>query len=140
MTAQIDVIDAVSGSAPDIVLEARGLVRAFGGVKAVDGLDINLREGGITGLIGPNGAGKSTTLKSISGLIKPERGVVTRGSIDFQGERIDRKDPAAIAHLRARYRGEVSYASQQFGHFNFFAQIGVDLYNAIRATTNHVTT
>lgn len=65
-------------------------------ILVLKGVYLNVPEGKIVTLLGSNGAGKSTTLKSISGLIKPERGQVTRGSIDFQGERIDRKDPAAI--------------------------------------------
>ena len=46
-------------------------------------------ESRITAVLGANGAGKTTTLKAISGLLKPERGAVTRGSIDLDGERID---------------------------------------------------
>ncbi len=65
-------------------------------ILVLKGVFLHVPEGKIVTLLGSNGAGKSTTLKSISGLIKPERGQVTRGSIDFQGERIDRKDPAAI--------------------------------------------
>ena len=65
-------------------------------ILVLKGVHLTVPEGKIVTLLGSNGAGKSTTLKSISGLIKPERGQVTRGSIDFQGERIDRKDPAAI--------------------------------------------
>jgi branched-chain amino acid transport system ATP-binding protein len=85
MTAQNAVPDTGPHAAPNIVLEARGLMRAFGGVKAVDGLDINLREGGITGLIGPNGAGKSTAFNLITGVIKPQA-----GSVRLNGEDISR--------------------------------------------------
>ncbi len=50
-------------------------------------------QGGIVAILGANGAGKSTTLKSISNLIKAERGEVTKGSIEFKGERIDKLTP-----------------------------------------------
>lgn len=53
-------------------------------------------EGGIIALLGANGAGKSTTLKAISNLLKAERGEVTRGSIEFDGMRIDRMHPAEV--------------------------------------------
>ena len=53
------------------------------------GCSIEVPEGRITTVLGANGAGKTTTLKAISGLLKPERGAVTRGTIDLEGERID---------------------------------------------------
>ena len=56
--------------------------RVFLAVKSVS---IDVPEGGLVALLGANGAGKSTTLKSISGLLKPERGEVTRGEITFAG-------------------------------------------------------
>ena len=53
-------------------------------------------EGGIVALLGANGAGKSTTLKAISGLLRTERGHVTKGSIEFLGAPIHQRDPAEI--------------------------------------------
>ena len=50
-------------------------------------------EGGIVAILGANGAGKSTTLKAISNLIKAERGEVTKGTIEFKGERVDALTP-----------------------------------------------
>jgi branched-chain amino acid transport system ATP-binding protein len=70
-------------TASRIVLEARGLVRAFGGVHAVDGLDLDLREGTITGLIGPNGAGKSTAFNLITGVIRAQAGTVRLNGEDI---------------------------------------------------------
>src|SRR6266576_684236 len=55
-----------------------------------------VREGGITTLLGANGAGKTTTLKAISGLLRTERGEVTKGSIELSGERIDRLPAHAV--------------------------------------------
>lgn len=65
------------------MLELRDASRHFGGVKAVDGLDLDVRQGEILGLIGPNGSGKSTTVNLIAGLYKP-----SRGTIRFRGEDI----------------------------------------------------
>jgi len=53
---------------------------------AIKGVSIEVPEGGMVALLGANGAGKSTTLKSISGLLAPERGEVTRGEVRFKGE------------------------------------------------------
>jgi branched-chain amino acid transport system ATP-binding protein len=58
------------------VLELHGVSRYFGGVRAVDGLDLEVKEGEILGLIGPNGSGKSTTVNLITGLIPLSSGVV----------------------------------------------------------------
>src|SRR5690625_6964691 len=55
-------------------------------VLAIRGVSLSVKEGGMVALLGSNGAGKSTTLKSISGLLAPERGEVTRGSVEFMGE------------------------------------------------------
>ena len=55
---------------------------------AIKGVSLEVPEGGMVALLGANGAGKSTTLKSISGLLKPERGEVTRGEVRFMGQSI----------------------------------------------------
>lgn len=59
-----------------VVLSGHDLQHAFGGVRAVSGMDLTLREGSITGLIGPNGAGKSTLFHLLSGVIRPNAGRV----------------------------------------------------------------
>ncbi len=64
-----------------MVLEAREVVREFGGVRAVDGVSFAVRKGTLTGLIGPNGAGKSTLLAMLAGTLP-----VTSGSIIYQGQ------------------------------------------------------
>jgi branched-chain amino acid transport system ATP-binding protein len=67
-----------------------------GVILVLKGVSVNIREGGITTILGANGAGKTTTLKAISGLLRSERGDVTKGSIELAGERIDRLPPHAI--------------------------------------------
>jgi branched-chain amino acid transport system ATP-binding protein len=61
-----------------------------GVILVLKGVSLTVREGGITTLLGANGAGKTTTLKAISGLLRTERGEVTKGSVELAGERIDR--------------------------------------------------
>jgi branched-chain amino acid transport system ATP-binding protein len=65
-------------------------------ILVLKGVSLQVPEGGIVALLGANGAGKSTTLKAISGLLRTERGDVTKGSIEFLGEPIHRKDPAEV--------------------------------------------
>jgi ABC-2 type transport system ATP-binding protein len=60
-----------------LAVEADGLVKVFGNVRALDGLSFRVEEGRIYGLIGPNGAGKTTTLRIIATLILPTAGSVT---------------------------------------------------------------
>jgi neutral amino acid transport system ATP-binding protein len=68
------------------------VVRAFDGVRAVDGASLEVEAGSITGLIGPNGAGKSTLFNCISGFLRPQAGRVL-----LDGKRIDRRRPHRIA-------------------------------------------
>jgi branched-chain amino acid transport system permease protein len=75
----------------DIVLEVKGLSKHFGGLKAVDEVDIAVRRGGVHALIGPNGSGKTTTLNVLSGLYK-----ATSGKILLDGTDITTMPP----HLR----------------------------------------
>jgi branched-chain amino acid transport system ATP-binding protein len=65
-------------------------------ILVLKGVSLRVPEGGIVALLGANGAGKSTTLKAISGLLRTERGEVTKGVIEFQGEPIHRRDPAEV--------------------------------------------
>ncbi len=67
-----------------------------GVILVLKGVSLTAREGAITALLGANGAGKTTTLKAISGLLRAERGEVTKGSIELAGERIDRLPPHAV--------------------------------------------
>lgn len=72
---------ATSGG--DIVLEVSGLSKHFGGLKAVDQVDISVRRGGVHALIGPNGSGKTTTLNVLSGLYKATAGKVVLDGTDI---------------------------------------------------------
>jgi branched-chain amino acid transport system ATP-binding protein len=77
-----------------ILLEAKGLVRSFGRFNAVDGVDLEVAPGTITGLIGPNGAGKSTLFNLIAGTLPP-----TAGAIQFEGSDITGLPPNRIFTL-----------------------------------------
>lgn len=75
------------------VLEVRGLSKAFGGVRAVAGVDLTVPSGTIVGLIGPNGSGKTTLFNLVDGTIRPDGGTVS-----LSGSRIERKRRADRAH------------------------------------------
>jgi len=75
-------------------LEAIGLSRHFGGLKAIEDLNFRIRLNSITAIIGPNGAGKTTLFNCLTGLIKP-----TSGKIYFKGKDITGLPPHKIAHL-----------------------------------------
>ena len=62
-------------------------------ILVLKGVSLEVPEGGVVALLGANGAGKTTTLKAISNLLRAERGDVTKGSIEFAGERVDRMTP-----------------------------------------------
>ncbi len=74
------------------VLRASGLVKSFGGLRAVDQATIEVAPGSITGLIGPNGAGKTTLFNLLSNFIRPDQGRVL-----FDGEPIHHLQPYQIA-------------------------------------------
>jgi len=65
-------------------------------ILVLKGVSLQVPEGGIVALLGANGAGKTTTLKAVSNLLAAERGEVTKGSITFDGARVDRLDPSAL--------------------------------------------
>ena len=60
-------------------IETRGLTRSFGEVRAVDGVDLVVRPGGLTGFVGGNGAGKTTTMRMVMGVLRPDAGEVLWG-------------------------------------------------------------
>jgi branched-chain amino acid transport system ATP-binding protein len=97
------------------MLELRNLSRHFGGVKAVDQLDLDVKRGEILGLIGPNGSGKSTTVNLIAGLLAP-----TSGTLRFEGQ--------DIAALPSHRRAELGIARtfqniRLFGHLTVWQNI-----------------
>jgi len=65
-------------------------------ILVLKGVSLEVARGNIVALLGANGAGKTTTLKAISNLLRAERGDVTKGSIEFDAERIDRLTPAEL--------------------------------------------
>lgn len=93
------------------LLEATGLVRRFGGVTAVGGIDLSVFEGELVSVIGPNGAGKTTAFNLISGLDKPDA-----GAIRFAGANIAGRSPEGIA---------AAGIARTFQHGRVFANLSI---------------
>jgi branched-chain amino acid transport system ATP-binding protein len=79
------------------LLEVNGIEVIYNHVILVlKGVSLMVPEGGVVALLGGNGAGKTTTLKAISNLLTSERGQVTKGTIQFRGERVDALNPSDL--------------------------------------------
>ena len=86
---------------PAIVAE--GLVKHFGTVKALDGVDLEVHEGMVLGVLGPNGAGKTTAIRILATLLEPEAGTARVGGYDVMrqpGEVRGRENLVLVARLR----------------------------------------
>lgn len=73
------------------VLDARGLTRSFGAVRAADGVSLKVHAGEVVGLLGPNGAGKTTILRMIAGVLEPDEGEVLMSGIHVHERSIEAK-------------------------------------------------
>jgi ABC-2 type transport system ATP-binding protein len=85
---------------PEVILRTQGLTRAFHEVKAVNGVDLELRRGEVYGFLGRNGAGKTTTLRMLMGILRPDT-----GDIELMGQRVRR--------VRAAQKQHLGYVSQE---------------------------
>ena len=85
----------------ELLLETENLVRTFGALHAVDGLDLQVRAGEMVGLVGPDGAGKTTTMRLLCGALRQ-----SSGSIRVAGYEI----PAQVEKARE----EIGYLAQRF--------------------------
>ena len=89
--SQAAVLSARAG-AGEFILEVRGALMQFGGLKALNNVELRVRRGSIHGLIGPNGSGKSTMMNVLTGIYVP-----TAGGIEFESTSIVGRTSAQIA-------------------------------------------
>jgi heme ABC exporter ATP-binding subunit CcmA len=85
-----------------VAVDARGLAKHFGAVKAVDGVTFDIREGEIFGILGPNGSGKTTTIRMLCGLLPPTAGTATVAGAEVTTE-------------TEKVKNAIGYMSQAFG-------------------------
>ena len=75
-----------------------------GALRALQGVCVDVPRGGVVAVLGANGAGKSTLLRAVSGTLGFVGGSVASGSVEFDGQRLDRMEPATIVRTGARAR------------------------------------
>ena len=119
------VSNAAAGEGGAPVIDARGVVMQFGGLRALGDVDLSVRRGSIHGLIGPNGSGKSTMMNVLTGIYLP-----TGGAIAFCGRSIIGRSPAQIARSGiARTFQNV----QLFGEMTALQNVQVGLHHTFRS-------
>ncbi|MBQ1529694.1 MAG: ATP-binding cassette domain-containing protein, partial [Clostridia bacterium] len=105
------------------ILECRQLVKKYGSVQALNGIDLELPEGKIIGLLGPNGSGKTTLIKLASGLLQP-----TSGEILIDGMKPGVETKRIVAYLPERNYLEDRMTVEQMLKFmqDFYADFNMD--------------
>ncbi|MEC5216205.1 branched-chain amino acid transport system permease protein [Actimicrobium sp. GrIS 1.19] len=119
------VAAAGSAAAGSNLLSAKQVLMQFGGLKALNHVDLHIVKGTVHGLIGPNGSGKSTMMNVLTGIYKP-----TAGTVEFDGRVISGQTPAAIA------LGGVARTFQNvqlFGEMTATENVLVGLHNTFRS-------
>jgi heme exporter protein A len=116
--ALADVVRASMNEGP--VVQAVGLVRSFGGRRAVDGVSFTLQAGDCLALFGPNGAGKTTLLRLIAGLLAPGQGTVHVGGVALKQGAAARAQVGLVSHASMLYgaltvRENVELAARLYG-------------------------
>ena len=96
----------------DAVIDIQGLVKTFGPIRALDGLDLAVQQGEVHGFLGPNGAGKSTTIRVLLGLLRKDAG---DGAALRRGPVAGRRRAAPTAGLRAGGRQPVAQPHRRRG-------------------------
>jgi len=117
----------MTAPAPSALLQARGLCRSFGGVRAVHDITFEMPTGTVFAIIGPNGAGKSTLLNLLSGVLRPDAGTVAFGGADLTDTPAHRR----VRHGIARTFQKIRLFKQLSAHDNVVA--GCHVHCAIPA-------
>ena len=109
------------------MLKVEGLKMYFGGLKAIDDLDVKVYEGETLGVIGPNGAGKTTLFNTICGVIKP-----TDGKIYLKGEEVQDLEPFEMARKGVARTFQISKPLRDISILdNVIASVGINDYTGI---------
>jgi branched-chain amino acid transport system permease protein len=124
-TIGADAVQAVHADGGEDILQLRGILMQFSGLKALNNVDLSVKRGTIHGLIGPNGSGKSTMMNVLTGIYVP-----TAGSLEYRGESLGGKTSSQIALSGiARTFQNV----QLFGEMTALENVLVGLHHTFRA-------
>jgi heme exporter protein A len=128
------VPESVPGHASTSVVEAEGLVRVFGGRRAVDGVNFSLGAGECLALFGPNGAGKTTLLRLLAGLLAPTAGECRVNGVALRSGASARAQVGLVSHASMLYgalsaRENIEFTARLFG----LAEPSVAAERALRA-------
>jgi ABC-type branched-subunit amino acid transport system ATPase component len=126
-----DALASAAGTAPDDILTATGVVMQFGGLKALNNVDLNIRRGSIHGLIGPNGSGKSTMMNVLTGIYQPTGGTITFGGRSLVGRA---SSDIALSGIARTFQNV-----QLFGEMTALQNVLVGLHHAFRSNLLDVT-
>ena len=107
------------------MLSLRGLTRRFGGLTAVDGIDLDLAKGGLVSIIGPNGAGKTTLFNLVTGLDRPDA-----GEVRFEGRDITGLSPERLA---AQGIARTFQLGRVFGNLSVMDNVLIGAHTRLRA-------
>lgn len=126
----------MSTPSSDVVLEARDIVKNYGGVKALKGVNFEIRKGTVTTLFGENGAGKSTLMKILSGVEQPSSGHIVLGgeSVVFHGTADARDRGISIIHQELSLAPNLSVRDNIFLGREIGGLVGVDFAEQTRQT------
>ena len=92
---------------------SRNLVVSYGAKRAVDGIDLAVRQGEIFGLLGPNGAGKTSTLSAVEGLLRPDAGSIVIGGIDIRTEPAAAKASLGVQLQATSFQAELTISADR---------------------------
>lgn len=115
---------------PEMILQADGVTKSFGGLKAVDHVNLQIQEGELSSIIGPNGAGKTTLFNVLTGKLRPDSGKIT-----FQGEDISDLTPHEICRKGI---GRSFQKTNIFPRLSAFANIQMAVLSEEKKTRNLV--
>jgi branched-chain amino acid transport system ATP-binding protein len=97
MNTSMTATNNAPGTDADVVLSAQGVEVVYRDVLlGLRGVSLEVKRGSIVAVLGSNGSGKTTLLRALTGLLDVHRGKVTKGSMQFEGEPLERRDPASI--------------------------------------------
>lgn len=105
-------------SSSDNLIEVQGLVKHYGPIRAVDGIDFQVRRGDILGFLGPNGAGKTTAMRMITGFLEPDSGSIRVAGHDMASESLEARRKIGYLSESAPAYGEMTVT----GFLEFIAE------------------